>query len=552
MAFVLEGGAVLNNLKVGQKILAIVLLVGSILAASLAVSYFSFVELRRSLEEVKNEGVPNAILAKDMQMQVVQIQQWLTDISATRGQDGLDDGFKEAEKAHNVFQGDLTRIRASYVAEKDAAGVALADQLKERMAVWYATGKKMAQAYIDGGAPSGNKLMGDFDKVSTQMQESLQPLIDAQVNEATRELDAAVSEAMRVQMLTLAGIFIAVAALAVGGRYLTLGVSGPLNHMSELMARIVARKDFSVQVDVRGGGEIADASRSFNTLIAMLRTMLQELNADVHRLDDTATELAQASRQSSNSSSATSQSASAMAAAVEEMSVSLDQMLDNTHAAQEVVGISTGHSEEGGRVIGAAISDMQSISVAVQQVSEVIGTLGEQTERISNIVNVIREVADQTNLLALNAAIEAARAGEQGRGFAVVADEVRKLAERTASATGEIAGMISAIQSSAHTAVDRMTDAVRQADAGTQLAGEAGQSIEAIRSGANQVASAFHDIANSIAEQSSAGQLIAQQVEQVALASDQNSSAVGRTAHSAKELEALSREMRQRIDQFKV
>jgi methyl-accepting chemotaxis protein len=542
----------LGNLKVGQKILAIVVLVGAILIAALAISYLSFIELRRGLDEVKNQGVPNAIVAKDMQMQVVQIQQWLTDISATRGQDGLDDGLKEAEKSHQVFQEDLAKIRASYVSENDTAGVAQADQLKERMAVWYATGKKMAQAYIDGGAPAGNKLMAEFDKVSTQMQETLEPVIKTQVGKANRELEAAVKEAGKVQLLTLAGIVLAVIVLTLGGRYLATGVAGPLNRMSALMTELVARKNFSVQLEATGNDEIATASRSFNQLVAMLRTMLQELNQDVHRLDDTAADLARAITQSSNSSSATSQSASAMAAAVEEMSVSLDQMRDNTSIAQQVVGASTQHSEDGGRVISAAMDDMQKISVAVQQVSDVIGTLGEQTTQITNIVNVIREVADQTNLLALNAAIEAARAGEQGRGFAVVADEVRKLAERTANATGEIANMIEAIQASAHTAVDRMGEAVKQADAGAALANNAGQSIEAIRNGAIQVSAAFQEIAHSIAEQSAAGQLIAQQVEQVAQASDENSGAVSHTADAAHTLEGLSNGIRQRIDQFKV
>jgi len=543
---------VLSNVKVGQKILAIVLLVGALLFLLLGVAYLSFLEFRRGLDEVKNEGVPNAILAKNMQLQVVQVQQWLTDISATRGQDGLDDGFKEAEKAHQMFLADLAKIRASYEEKKDSGGIAQTDQLMARMAEWYAVGKKMAQAYIEGGAPAGNKIMGEFDKVSTQLQAALEPLIDSQIKEASREIEAAVAEARKVQMLTLVGIVAAVIVLTLGGHYLARGVSGPLNRMSEMKAEIVARKDFSMQLVVQGGDEIAEASRSFNTLIAMLRSMLQELNADVHRLDDTAAELAKAIDQSSHSSSATSQSASAMAAAVEEMSVSFDQMRDNTHAAQKVVGTSTEHSETGGRVISAAINDMQKITIAVQQVSDVIGTLGEQTAQISNIVNVIREVADQTNLLALNAAIEAARAGEQGRGFAVVADEVRKLAERTANATGEISTMIHAIQTSAQIAVGRMSEAVSQADAGAHLAGEAGQSIDAIRTGAVRVAEAFHDIANSIAEQSSAGQLIAQQVEQVARASDENSSAVDRTAHSGRELEALSHEMRQRIDQYKV
>ncbi len=540
----------LDKLSVGRKILAIVALVGATLASMLAVSYFSFMELRRDLADVKEEGVPNAILAKDMQMQVVQMQQWLTDISATRGQDGLDDGFKEAEKAHQAFLAGLATIRASYVAEKAEASVARADQLKERMAAWYAVGKKMAQAYVDHGTAAGNQTMGEFDKASAQLQEALVPLIDDQLREATHEIDGAVAAALRVQATTLAGMVFSFAVLAIGGFYLARRVSVPLRHMSTLMAQLVEHKDFSVRLDVSGHDEIAQASRSFNELVAMLSTMLQELNHDVHRLDDTAAELARAIGHSSHSSTETSQSATAMAAAVEQMSVSLDQMRDNTHTSQEVVQTSSRHSDEGVRVIGAAIDDMQKITEAVQQVSAVIATLGAQTAQISSVVNVIRDVAEQTNLLALNAAIEAARAGEQGRGFAVVADEVRKLAERTAGATGEIAAMIGAIQDSARAAIVSVDEAARQSAAGAHLARDAAQSIEAIRDGAKRVVVAFQDISNAITEQAEAGDLIAQQVENVARASDENSTAVGQTADASRNLETLSAEIRQRIDQF--
>ena len=212
----------------------------------------------------------------------------------------------------------------------------------------------------------------------------------------------------------------------------------------------------------------------------------------------------------------------------------------------------TRRARDGAELAEKVAGEMQSIASTVSASSGEVSRLVESTREIESMAKVIKDIADQTNLLALNAAIEAARAGEQGRGFAVVADEVRKLAERTTHATGKIGTMIAAIQSSARAAVDRMGEAVNKADASAGLARNAGQSIEAIRDGANQVASAFNDMVGAIAEQSSTGQMIAQQVEQVTQASEGNKVAMGQTAEAARTLEALSRQMRQRIEQFRV
>jgi len=534
----------LGKLRVGQKISLITVLITVSLVVLLIVSFNFFAKLEDRLSGVRDRSVPSAIVAKDMQMQVVQVQQWLTDISATRGLDGLNDGFDEAEKAYQAFLADLALIRAGYAASQDEQGVRRADTLKERIAVWYATGKRMANAYVEGGPESGNKVMGEFDAVSTELQAALEPVIGGQVEEAKRELVDSMAAADRVRVWILAGIALVIAIAVFGGIWLTRSVVKRLEHINDLMRTMVRNKDLSVEVEVAGEDEIALVSRSFRELVATLRTLMQSMHADVARLDETAGLLAAAVTQAASSSEASSESVSSMAAAAEEMSANLNQMRDSSRATLAVVQDASRYSDEGGQVIDSAVVEMQKIAQSVVQVSSSIAQLGEQTGRISNIVEVIKEVAEQTNLLALNAAIEAARAGEAGRGFAVVADEVRKLAERTSRSTEEIGAMIQAIQQSARNAVGTMDEAVGLANSGAGLAESAGKAIASIRRSTGEVEKVFSDITLAIAEQSSAGQVIANKVETVAQATESSRAATQQSAQAVRALGAMSDDMR--------
>jgi methyl-accepting chemotaxis protein len=241
-----------------------------------------------------------------------------------------------------------------------------------------------------------------------------------------------------------------------------------------------------------------------------------------------------------------------MAASVEQMTVSINHVSDSARDALAISRKSGELSTQGGQVIHRAVDEMNQIAGTVREASTAIDNLGQQSDQITSVVQVIKEVADQTNLLALNAAIEAARAGEQGRGFAVVADEVRKLAERTTKATEEIAAMVNSMQESARSAVTTMDNAVERVGSGATLAQQAGEAINQIKSGAEQVIKVVNDITSALAEQSVASNDIAAHVEQVAQMTEENSAAADAAASAAASVEHLADEMRNVVSRFKI
>ena len=203
-------------------------------------------------------------------------------------------------------------------------------------------------------------------------------------------------------------------------------------------------------------------------------------------------------------------------------------------------------------VIENTVSEMVAMAETVTSTSTAMELLGQRTDEIGSIAGVIKEIADQTNLLALNAAIEAARAGEQGRGFAVVADEVRKLAERTTKSTTEIAAVIAAIQTETRSAVNNMHQVVDQVGNNAEGARQAGVSITQIRESSNRVLDVSSDIATALKEQSAANELIAKQVEVIASMSEENTAAMSEAKQASSEMKRLSTEMDALGNRFRV
>jgi methyl-accepting chemotaxis protein len=329
-------------------------------------------------------------------------------------------------------------------------------------------------------------------------------------------------------------------------------ITTPLNRMRATIGEVEKNGDFTQRIPASGHDEVGQTANSFNDLMTTLQSALRQVLDSVDQVSGATHTLSSSSSQVASSSAHQSEAASAMAATVEQVTVSINHVSESAREALEISRKSGELSSQGGNIIHNAATEMKQIAETVRLTSSTIEDLGQQSNQISSVVQVIKDVADQTNLLALNAAIEAARAGEQGRGFAVVADEVRKLAERTTKATEEITHMIATIQNSAHAAVARMGEAVEQVGGGVALAEQAGDAINQIKEGAGQVIAVVNDISSALVEQSSASNDIASHVEKVAQMSEENSAAAGETASAANHLEQLSGTMRAAVSRFRI
>jgi len=341
--------------------------------------------------------------------------------------------------------------------------------------------------------------------------------------------------------------------LAGGIVFVTLRhISAQIRNVQSTAEAVRQTLDLTRRIPVSGSDEMAQVATSVNSLLDEFQAVLRSMKDAGSHVSATSDGLSHSVSQLSAAVEQQNEATSAMAASVEEMAVSVTHISDSSTVAQAHATTSRDNAEQGGEIIDRTVREMVEMAETVQGTSVTMKNLSQRTDEIGSIVGVIKEIADQTNLLALNAAIEAARAGEQGRGFAVVADEVRKLAERTALSTKEVADVIAAIQTETHQAVGDMSRIAAQVTENAESARQAGGAIIEIREGSERVVDVSSDIATALKEQSSASELIAKHVEVIASMSEENTSAMSQTRKASAELKQLSMEMQKMVERFKV
>src|SRR5208283_1021051 len=405
-----------------------------------------------------------------------------------------------------------------------------------------------------GGAGGLREIMeNEFEDQHKELMTNLTSSLDALTMVFPLVVDKMIKEADYIRYSFLVGGIIMMLFLIALTLFLSSLIIDPVMAVSEKAIKM-AEGNFaaSPEVNCRGRDEIGKMTLSFEQMTEKIREFVIWVKKDISTLSSTSEHLSATTSQISAKMDEDRNQMDQIAASTNEMSQGSAELARNSLQVAELSGQSSSLAEEGKKISANAFNKISSLAVIIKDTAATIEELGGSSQEIGNIVSVITDIADQTNLLALNAAIEAARAGEQGRGFAVVADEVRKLAEKTSKATREVAVMIESIQVETKSAVEAMELGNREVESGVKKTSASGAALEEIIKMSDDVGGMIARIATAATEQSSATEQIKASVAQISSATQESSVAAGQTAKACSDLSGMALDLQNIVSQFKL
>lgn len=382
---------------------------------------------------------------------------------------------------------------------------------------------------------------------------SLDAMIESQQKLMANDMDqgtASTAALMKAQWVLLAfGSF----ACLILGVFITRTITRPLNATVAMLKDIAEGEgDLTKRLDVSSTDEIGELAKWFNAFVERVHGVISEVSSTSNEVASAATEVAASAEQMEAGLINQQEQTTQVSAAIEEMAATVVEVSAKSSEAASAAEQSGNEALQGGQVVAETVDEMGGISEQVNIAATAVSELGKKGEQIGEIISVINDIADQTNLLALNAAIEAARAGEHGRGFAVVADEVRKLAERTTTATEEVGKSIREIQHETGTAVTQIQAGTERVSKGVELANSAGDALSTIVDSSKNVQSMVQSIAAASEEQSAATSQIARSIEQIDAVTRESLEGARQAAQAAGQLSSQAEGLQAIVAQFKI
>ncbi|RQW87666.1 MAG: methyl-accepting chemotaxis protein [Geobacter sp.] len=456
---------------------------------------------------------------------------------------------KEIEEARSSYRENVKLLSG---VEKTSKGIALIEASTLQASPAAAANNRVIElALANKKTEALTVLLKEAIPLTKKLQETFEAQVSYQENNVKAAYESAESDFNRNRLLMIIVGSIAFLLGLAGAIFLTNNFVTRLNRVSAAMGN-VADGDLSTKINIFARDEIGDLGRAINRMLESMHSMVTSIKSTAEQVASASTQLYATSEQIATGAEEVAAQAGTVATASEEMSCTSTEIANNCLMAVESSQRASDSASSGFAVVQETVDEMSRIAERVKESACTVESLGARSDQIGEIVGTIEDIADQTNLLALNAAIEAARAGEQGRGFAVVADEVRALAERTTKATKEIGAMIKAIQMETKGAVHSMQEGVREVEKGTVDAARSGQALQEILEQANSVTMQINQIATAAEEQTATTNEITNNIQQITEVVHETAKGSQESAAAANQLSRLAEELQQLVGTFKL
>ncbi len=403
--------------------------------------------------------------------------------------------------------------------------------------------KLLAAGNVHEAEAVAEELESEEDHVTEALEDVLVEVEEFTVNAGLRALEHEHSAMLVLTVLSLMALLIGVIA----SWLLAQRITGALRQ-----AIVISSGDLTKEIVVDSKDEIGELLEGMNGMRGRLLSMISEISSTTHQLSAAAEEMTAVTTQTSDNIRQQQSETEMIATAMNEMSATVREVADNVGKTSAATVGASNDTATGRKVVEETVTTIHELSNQIDSASDVIGQVELDSDNINTVLDVIKGIAEQTNLLALNAAIEAARAGEQGRGFAVVADEVRTLAGRTQESTAEINAIIEKLQSGSRNAVQVMNQSRDKAKAVVEQASQAGDSLRAIDESVSDINQMSSQIATAAEEQSSVSEEITRNIVRISEMASQNTSAADQTSQAGHDLSRMASDLQRIVEQFKV